>query len=151
MTTKKIWGNACWFLFHGVAMKLRNDREDLVKPIFDKLLYICRHLPCPICSQHAINTFNKAKRENIRTKDDLINFLFQFHNIVNSQTRSPQFTMEEHNNMYNRISLVCAFNNWRSVMSRNLPGDRSMLYTMSRNNMIKDVSAFFINNRDAFY
>ena len=53
--------------------------------------------------------------------------------------------------MYNRISLVGAFNNWRNVMSRNLPGDRSMLYTMSRNNMIKDVSAFLFNNRDAFY
>ena len=151
MTEKKVWGNVCWFLFHGVAMKLRSDRHDLVHQLLDKIIYVCRHLPCPICSQHAINSLNKIKRENIRTKEDLILCLFQFHNIVNAQTKKAQFTIEEHNAMYERISLDVAFNNWRIVMSRNLPGDRSMLYTMSRNNMVNDLTNFFVNNRTAFY
>lgn len=151
MTEKKVWGNACWFLFHTAAMKMRIERQDQIQILLDKIIYICRHLPCPICAQHATETFTTIRRENIKTKEDLILCLFQFHNMVNSRTKKPQFSFEEHNKMYESASLDLVFNNWRLILSRNLPGERSMLYTMSRNNMVKDITSYFVNNRSSFY
>lgn len=151
MTEKKVWGNACWFLFHVAAMRLRIDRQDHVQLLLDKIIYVCRHLPCPVCTQHANDIFNGIRRENIKTKDDLIMCIFQFHNIVNARTKKPQFSIEEHNNMYNNASIDLVFNNWRMIMSRNYPGERNMLYTMSRNIMIKDLVSFFSNKRSLFY
>lgn len=150
MVGKKIWGNSCWFLFHVAALKLNPERTDMIQKLFNIIVYICRHLPCPICSQHAIKTLNNIKKEKIKTKQDLVLCLFQFHNIVNVRIKAPQFTIEEHNIKYENMQLPYVFNNWVFIMSKNLPGDRNMLYTMSRNNMIKDVLSFFVNNRSAF-
>ena len=150
MTEKRVWGNACWFLFHVAASKLRSDRPDQVQKLLEKIMYVCRHLPCPICAQHAIKTFNSIRRENIITNEDLILCIFQLHNIVNSRTKKAQFSIEEYNKLYATASLDLVLNNWLVIMSKNLPGERGMLYTMSRNNMIKDVASFFINNRSSF-
>lgn len=151
MPEKKVWGNACWFLFHVAAMRIRSERQDQIQRLLDKIIYVCRHLPCPICTEHAVNTFNSIRRENIKTKEDLILCIFQLHNIVNARTKKPQFSIEDHNKMYENAPLDVVFNNWRIIMSRNLPGERNMLYTMSRNNMVKDVTSFFVNNRSSFH
>ena len=41
------------------------------------LIQICNNLPCPECAQHAKQFWSKVKTANIKTKDDLINLLFE--------------------------------------------------------------------------
>lgn len=150
MTQKSIWGNACWFLFHVSAIKLKVDSFEQVQKLLDKIMHICRNLPCPICSGHANEMFRTMRKESIKTKKDLIMWLFNFHNTVNKRIRLPQFSIEDHNKMYTDAPLNKIINNWIAVMSRNSPGQRSMLYTMTRNNMVKQTATYFVNNRDSF-
>jgi hypothetical protein len=149
MTNKTEWGNACWFLFHTAAAKLKETDVNLIRPLLDIILYICRHLPCPICSEHAISSFKLLRAEKIDSKEALINCLLQFHNSVNARTGKKQFTRLECDNKYSNMFTVRIFNIWANIMGRNMPG-RNMLYTMSRNKMIVDVKKFFIENHLSF-
>ena len=48
---------------------------------------ICSILPCPDCRLHATHIINNYKFFHlIRKKEDLKNFVFEFHNLVNSRT-----------------------------------------------------------------
>lgn len=150
MTTKTEWGNACWFLFHTAAAKINENNIEMIRPLLDVILYVCRHLPCPVCSEHAINSFKLLRIEKINSKDKLIDCLLQFHNSVNSRTKKQHFTRAECDNKYNHLHLSRVFNIWANIMAKNMPG-RNMLYSMSRNKMITDVKKFFIDNQQSFY
>ena len=149
MPTKKDWGNACWFLFHVIASKLNENRTDLIRQILETIKYICRNLPCPICSDHAISAFKMLQIEKVKSKDDLINCLLQFHNSVNARTGTQQFTRVNCDKKYCNLMLDRTFYSWVNIMAKNTPG-RNMMYTMSRNKMIVDVKQFLIENLSAF-
>jgi hypothetical protein len=99
---KKIkWGAPTWYLFHTLAHKVKEEnfltlRVDLINTIIS----ICSNLPCPKCATHASEYMNKININAIRTKEDLKNMLFKFHNDVNSRVGSPQFSYEELTNKY---------------------------------------------------
>ena len=150
MPTKKEWGNACWFLFHVIAAKLNENRTDLIRPIIESIKHICRNLPCPICTSHAVSSFKLLHIEKIKSKDDLINCLLQFHNFVNARTGTQQFTRENCDKKYHGLKLDKTFYTWVNIMARNTPG-RNMMFTMSRNKMIVDIKKFLIENQTAFY
>ena len=59
MTTKQEWGNVCWFLFHSLSFKLKDNQDHIV----GEQMPLCHNiaLPRPDCSQHANQTFNTAK------------------------------------------------------------------------------------------
>lgn len=85
--SKVVWGPPTWDLFHTLSEKVidgafANERENLLAIIKD----ICSVLPCPSCRDHAQMTLKQAKFNNIKTKTDLKQFLFEFHNRVNQRT-----------------------------------------------------------------
>ena len=58
---KEIWGNNIWYLFHGIAHKIKedeflNNKENLIFIVKT----ICNNLPCPECSIDATNMLNKV-------------------------------------------------------------------------------------------
>ena len=58
--------------------------------IWDFIKDVCRNLPCPFCAEHATMLLNKYKYYNkIKKKDDLKQFILEFHNIVNKKTKKP--------------------------------------------------------------
>ena len=83
--SKKQWGNACWYLFHTLAEKLKPEYEKDIPIIIRNILSICKNLPCPVCSSHAKRHIMNIKINNINTKTELKLFLFNFHNNVNKQ------------------------------------------------------------------
>lgn len=94
--SQKEWGNITWFLFHSLAERIREEYF----PVFKQRLLIfisttCDHLPCPICAGHATETLRKANLGLIQTKGDFIEFLRQFHNIVNIRLKKRIFNKEE--------------------------------------------------------
>ena len=92
-TVKKMkWGEPTWFLFHTLACKVKEDcfqkvRGDLLNHIYS----ICVNLPCPMCANHAKEYMKNINFNTIRTKQDLIDMLYVFHNAVNKKKNFPYF------------------------------------------------------------
>ena len=85
--SQKEWGNITWILFHTLAEKVNKEHFPNVKnELISFIKMTCHNLPCPICSNHAIQNLSKAKLNLINTKADMIEFLRQFHNLVNIHT-----------------------------------------------------------------
>ena len=61
---------------------------------------ICDNLPCPICKKDAAAILKYAYTSRIRTKKHLVEFLRQFHNIVNMKLNKNTLNIEEVNNLY---------------------------------------------------
>ena len=101
-TVKKMkWGEPTWFLFHTLACKVKEDcfqkvRGDLLNHIYS----ICANLPCPTCANHAMEYMKNINFNTIRTKQDLKDMLYVFHNTVNKKKNYPQFTYDDLDSKY---------------------------------------------------
>ena len=105
MLSKEIWGNITWYLFHTLSYKLKYDNEKNVKELFNIFKTICNNLPCIICKEHANRYLLRVNENNIKTKQNLINVMFIFHNEVNKITNNNLFTIEEHNIKYSKANI----------------------------------------------
>ena len=102
-----VWGPLTWKLFHTLAEKVDEtkffeNKDKLVKVIID----ICKHLPCPECSKDAVNILDKAYIKNIKTKKHFIEFIRQFHNIVNIKLHKKMYSITESDDMYKDVNLT---------------------------------------------
>uniref|UniRef100_A0A6C0HAR6 thiol oxidase n=1 Tax=viral metagenome TaxID=1070528 RepID=A0A6C0HAR6_9ZZZZ len=101
-TVKKMkWGEPTWLLFHTLACKVKEEcfqkvRGDLLNHIYS----ICANLPCPMCANHAMEYMKNINFNAIRTKQDLIDMLYVFHNTVNKKKNYPQFPHSELDSKY---------------------------------------------------
>lgn len=87
---KMKWGRPIWTFFHVTAEKIKSEFFDIVvREYLNYIVLICNILPCPICSQHASEYMRSINLNNIKTKDDLINLFFNFHNVVNVRKNYP--------------------------------------------------------------
>ena len=101
-TTKKmIWGEPFWNFFHILAEKIddkqfSNIRKDILSMIFS----ICSNLPCPDCTSHAVSYLRGINFNNISTKSDLKEMLFNFHNAVNVRKGIPLYPRKQLDEKY---------------------------------------------------
>ena len=90
------WGKPTWFLFHTLAEKVIESRFlEIRASLLDSIYSICLNLPCPKCAEHAKSHLNAINFNTIRTKEDLIMLLFDFHNNVNSRKGYSIFKYED--------------------------------------------------------
>ena len=82
------WGPTCWIFFHCLAERVKEESfKEMIPIIISFIKDICAILPCPDCSLHDTHIINNYKFfPLIRKKEDLKNFVFEFHNLVNSRT-----------------------------------------------------------------
>lgn len=91
-----IWGKSYWFFFHTMAEKIKPEYYLQYRNyIFDIVKEVCNNLPCPDCAQHAIQYINKINVNSLKTKEDFIMCLFEFHNSVNKRKNIPVFSVDE--------------------------------------------------------
>jgi hypothetical protein len=115
----KQWGGPTWSLFHVLAEKIKEEHyPSLYKEIFSQIYQICCLLPCPECAGHAKLFLSKINVENLKTKKDLINMLYVFHNSVNTRTQSPLFKYENLSN-YSKTNIISAFNHFSKNFNTN--------------------------------
>ena len=150
MTSKKTWGNACWYLFHSLAFKLHDDNPRIVNDLLTHIKSICGVLPCPDCSMHATQTLNRLRFDKVKDRETLVQILFEFHNIVNKRVGNKLFTREEHDNLYKNASLPSMYNHFTRVMSENVRSERAMMYNLSRKNRLQTFDAFIKANAHCF-
>lgn len=152
MSTKQEWGNACWHLIHGLTFKINNDDKTLIDQLMIQLYNVCINLPCPDCSEHAKQTFLHARNSGIKinTRHDLQAFWWKFHNLVNSRTKKEWVSFEDAKSKYEKAKLFHMVNNFVRIMKRNVPGERSMMYAMSRQNAVEKMFNFIKENQASF-
>ena len=82
------WGPTWWIFFHCLAERVKEESfKEMIPIIISFIKDICAILPCPDCRLHATHIINNYKFFHlIRKKEDLKNFVFEFHNLVNSRT-----------------------------------------------------------------
>lgn len=132
--SKKEWGNVCWFLFHGMATKVKEEHFDSIKnDIWQYINDICSNLPCPECRKHATELMSKTNKNIIlNSKRNLERFLFDFHNIVNKRNNSRIMTIEEYDALYNKINLIVVINKFILIFFSNSNNSKLMIDAMHR-------------------
>jgi len=143
------WGPSTWIFMHTLAAKVKENSFPVIGPsLILVLIQICNNLPCPECSQHAKQFWAKVKIVNIKTKDDLINLLFVFHNMVNKR---KQLTLFNYNNLsyYKTRNVVQTYN----TFSRNFNtrGNMSLINeSFRRNMMLSSLKTWLMKNLNHF-
>jgi len=107
MSTRDEWGNITWLLFHTLATNVSENKFlEVRSTLIDIIKGICSNLPCPDCSHDATQILKIAYIQNIRTKEHFVEFLRQFHNIVNIKLRKRQISRNEVLSIYNKKNLA---------------------------------------------
>jgi len=151
MSNITTWGNATWYLFHTMAEKIREDCFLTMKhEIFGFIKNICSILPCPECSEHASGILKRVNIHGIKTKIDFIEFLRQFHNIVNKRLNKHEFTAEEVSSKYknavtNQIILYF-FQNFRA----NVTDNKLRLESFKRDRALRSFHLWISKNGNKF-
>ena len=131
---KMAWGEPTWFLFHTLAEKIKDEYFNEIKQeLFNNILVICGVLPCPICSQHATEYMRRIQPNSIRTKQDLKDLLFQFHNEVNKRKGVVSFSRDELNDKYSKANTANIIQYFVSVFqqkSKNVSAIATDMYKM---------------------
>ena len=90
------WGPPTWIFMHTIAEKIKNNSFPIIgKQLIQQLINICRNLPCPECTGHAKQFWLKVNVQNLNSREDLINLLFVFHNMVNKRKGYNQFKYQD--------------------------------------------------------
>ena len=113
----KIWGPSCWYLFHGLASKIKEEDFERIKTsLWGNIVEICNNLPCPECRKHVTETIIKANKQLIlKNKRNLELFLFDFHNMVNSRKGYKLMTIEEYDEMYKNANIKSIILNFITI------------------------------------
>ena len=144
------WGNSIWYLFHGLAHKLKEEHEDIVPDIVNYFYEIAYNLPCDYCSKHAISVLSRCNLTNISTKEQLKDFLWKFHNIVNHKLKKANFTKEQRDELYEKINIDNAIYNYKKTMTMSINNERAMMGLFRRKECIKRFTTFMSINRYKF-
>jgi hypothetical protein len=146
----KIWGNTVWYVFHGLAEKLKTENEEISKNLIHYYYLICNNLPCDNCSKHATELLKKCNINNINTKEKLKDFCWKLHNIVNKKLNKKEFTKEERDKLYEKINIMNVINNFKYVMLYDYRTQRGMMGTFKRKQITNDFLKYLNNNKDKF-
>lgn len=141
----KDWGTPTWIFMHTIAEKVKEDNFHIIgMSLIVNLKNICYHLPCPECTMHAKDFWSKVQIGNIRTKQDLINLLYFFHNMVNRRKQQLMFKQEALI-IYKGKSLIETFNNF--VKNFNTRGNMTLLNeSFHREIMLKSFKKWLMAN-----
>ena len=145
MASRQQWGNVTWYLFHGIAEKIKEDKFLELKPnIINIIKSICNNLPCPDCSEHATKFLNSVNFNIIQNKNDFKIFLFKFHNIVNSKTNKSQFLKEDFDNKYKNIIVPKIFEYFIKIYSIRNKSEKMMMYTAFKNKFLSELKQLML-------
>ena len=69
----KTWGPPCWYLFHSLAAKVKEEEFENIKlSLWSIITSTCSNLPCPECRQHATTiVYSVNKNQVLKNKVSL--------------------------------------------------------------------------------
>ena len=143
------WGPPIWRFFHSLVCNIKEEQFNTIGiQTFLIIKQICRTLPCQICSNHAMQFLNKINHNQIRSKNDLINMIYIFHNYVNKTKNKPMFNVSDLS-MYQHSNIVESYNKF--VNAYQTRGNMKLLAeSFSRSHTLKLVKQFITGNAHSF-
>lgn len=145
----KTWGTPTWYFFHILAANIQEISFPLIgQDLIKQIIYICHNLPCPDCAMHATKFWKQVKIINIKTKNDLIDVLFVFHNIVNKRKNYPLFN-KANLTIYENKNIIHAYNNFKRHFHTN--NNMALINdSFRRNMMLQKLNTWLISNNKHF-
>ena len=144
---KSEWGPKIWIFIHCFTMRIKDEYFIEEKNIIiDYITRLCDNLPCPDCSLHATQYLKKHNFKHIKTKDHLIQIIFNLHNDVNKRTKKPLFNIDKLNETYNKYNfqkLIIAYINLNKKINYS---EKMMLYTLRRGEFFNQLIDYFKSN-----
>ena len=147
--SQKKWGPPIWCFFHTMAEKIKAEHFSIIFPsFFNFIRRICNSLPCPDCSLHASSFLKRINYKSIKTKQDLINILYIFHNSVNKRKSKPLFHVSNMTS-YSSNNLIQSYNGFISAYTTR--GNIKLIAdSFQRNLVIKDLKSWLMRNIEYF-
>jgi hypothetical protein len=145
------WGEPVWFFLHTISRKIKDEsfgrlRADLLKHIYT----ICTNLPCPDCSNHAKIYLSSVNFNNIRTKTDLENMLFEFHNSVNRRKGFNEFQREQLIAKYDSANTSAIIQYFMNAFLDKHASPRMISDDMYRARLAYNIRDWFVTNSSHF-
>lgn len=148
--TKSVWGPITWKFLHTIVEKLipekfneqRNNMIEIIKRV-------CETLPCPDCKLHAVQTIRSARLDLITNKEDLINFMYEFHNLVNKRTRKQHYTKDVLT-IYKDVETAKVVNEFAYIYSNVSTNNKLMSENFHRKRFLVWLREYLINNGKCF-
>lgn len=148
--SKSVWGPITWTFLHTMAVKIRSERFNEQRDNLVTLIRnVCETLPCPECKAHAVSNLRKANLGNIKSKEGLVEFLYEFHNLVNHQTKkriAPRLILEQ----YETKNTAEAVNKFAEVYSATTHNSRLMADTFHRRRFLDWLKTYLLQNGKCF-
>ena len=143
------WGPSTWIFIHTLAAKIKEPSFPVIgQNLILILIQICNNLPCPECSQHAKQFWSKVKTVNIKSKSDLINLLFVFHNMVNKRKQIRPFKYENLQ-YYETRNIIETYNTF--ARNFNTRGNMNLINeSFHRNMMLSSLRTWLMSNLSHF-
>jgi len=146
-----LWGAPTWYFFHTLAEKIKPEHfEDNKSQILQMITNICSNLPCPSCSEHAKQYIQRMNNNSIICKNDLIKFLFVFHNTVNERKRKPVFSYDELIEKYKKANLINITNHFIYYFRMEHHAVRMIADGMHRKRTAKNIQVWLQQNIHIF-
>jgi len=150
-TKKMKWGEPIWFFFHTIAEKVKSDSFPIIRmELFQMITSICRNLPCPICSQHAVTYLANTNINIIKTKEHLIDFFYTFHNEVNKRKGFAQFPRENLRDKYSKANTLNIINYFLIHLLDKSYSIRMIADDFHRKRLVEDIKKWLGSNLHHF-
>jgi len=149
MSPPEVWGPAVWRLFHMLSEKISDEAyHHIGGQLFYFISKICKFLPCPECSADASRFLAKIKMSNLKTKLDLKNTMYLFHNYVNIKKRKSLFNYGNIN-LYKNYRIMPIINNF--FIHYNTKGNMKLLSdSFQRQFVVNQFKTWIMTNIRAF-
>lgn len=148
--SKMVWGKHIWLFLHGISQKVKPEYFSTIK---GELIYyikmICANLPCPDCSNHATQYLNKLDVNKIGTREDLVLYMYTFHNDVNIKKGYPLFKIEELD-LYKKSNLKNMYQNFTYYFKENYHIVKLMSENMNRIRVANRIESWLNQNTHCF-
>jgi hypothetical protein len=156
MVSKSVWGPCVWYLFHTLAYKaVPENFAEIKAELIQYIQRICANLPCPECTQHATEYMKQHSRvlSMITTKEQLQQFLVDFHNIVNVRKQKPRFTYEQADAKYKLAKTGDVVQYFFKIYGERSNGGNLKLFVngFQKQLLLSDFSAWMVRNYSKFY
>jgi hypothetical protein len=148
---KMKWGEPTWFLLHTLAHKIKDENFQQLKPeLLNLITNICANLPCPTCSEHAMQYIKTNPFYSIQSKQGLKDMLFKFHNDVNTLKGFAQFNYEDLDTKYDSANTINIIKNFMFYFKDKSYSIRMIANDMHRGRLINMLNAWFSLNIQYF-
>ena len=155
MVSKSVWGPCVWILFHTLAFKIvPADFSSKKTDLINYIQRICSNLPCPECTQHAMEYMKQNLRriDAITTKEQLQEFLVDFHNAVNVRKGKPAFTYKQAEDKYRLAKTSQVIQYFFQIYAEKTNGNLKMFTNgFQKQILLSEFSAWIVNNYSSFY